>query len=64
MVTKATVDNYPVNLAQKVRIKQQLLACKLLELLINNTIENAAELIEKAREKTRNMLAKLFVEPT
>lgn len=61
--TELQVSNYQVNLVQRAGIEQQLLACKLLEILINKTIDNAAELIEEARSKTRNILAKLCGEP-
>jgi len=62
--TELQVSNYQVNLVQRAGIEQQLLACKLLEILINKTIDNAAELIEEARSKTRNMLAKLCGQQT
>ena len=62
-VTALRVDNYQLNLAQKEGVEHQLFACKFLEILINKTIDNAAELIEEARNKTRNMLLKLCGEP-
>lgn len=47
--TQLQLGHYQVNVAQKFSIEHQLIACKLLQLLINNTIDNAAELIEAAR---------------
>lgn len=59
-VTELKIDNYQLNAAQKIGIEHQLLACKLLEILINNKIDGAAAIIEEARNKTRQMLAKLY----
>lgn len=58
-VTELTVGNCKLNLAQKVGIEHQLIACKLLEILVNKTVDDAIDIIEAARCKTRQMLSKL-----
>lgn len=61
-VTELKVSNYALNVAQKAGIEHQLLACKLLEVLISKTIADGVEFIEEARSKTRKLLSKLFGE--
>ena len=58
-LTGLNVSNSQLNAAQKAGIEHQLIACKLLEILINNTIDDAVDIIEAARCNTRKMLLKL-----
>jgi hypothetical protein len=56
------VINSPLHSTQKVGIEHQIIACKLLETLVNKTVDDAANIIEEARSKTKNVLLKLFPE--
>lgn len=49
----------PLMKIQKVAIEHQFIACKLLEILINNTINNGATLIEEAKSKAKEVVLKL-----
>ena len=46
----------------KIAIKHQITACILLEKLVNQTIYDAASIVEEVRSKTNNILLQLFSE--
>ena len=46
--------------AQKIAIRSQITACKLLEKLVVQTIDGGAKILEEVRAKTDLLLAKLF----
>jgi hypothetical protein len=56
------VNHQHLDSKQKVGIEYQLMTYKLLEALVNKTVEDGELLIEEARSKTKNMLLKLFPE--
>lgn len=47
---------------QKIAMKHQITSCKLLEKLVNQTVDDASKVIDEAWLKTDNMLLKLFPE--
>jgi hypothetical protein len=49
---------------QKIAMKHQITSCKLLEKLVNQTVDDASKVIDEAWLKTDNMLLKLFPEQT
>lgn len=57
-----SVGEQPLHVVQQLGIKHQLMACKLLEALISQTIENGEAIIEEARLKANSILLKLFTE--
>jgi len=56
------VNHQHLDSKQKVGIEYQLMTYKLLEALVNKTVEDGEQIIEEARSKTKNMLLKLFPE--
>ena len=56
------VTNSQLHSTQRVGIEHQIIACKLLEILVNKTVDDATNIIEDARSKTKNVLLKLFPE--
>ena len=57
-----TTDFQELSYAQKMIIKHQIIACKLLEKLVTQTIDDPVKIIEEVRCKTDDMLLKLFSE--
>jgi len=47
---------------QKIAIEHQITACKLLETLVNKTVDDAANVIEEAQFRAKNVLIQLFPE--
>ena len=45
---------------QKIAIEHQIISCKLLEKLVNQTIDDGLNIVEEVRSKTNNILLKLF----
>lgn len=62
MQNNLMIDFQELSDAQKIAIKHQITFCNLLETFVNQTVENASEVIDAARLKTDNILLKLFQE--
>lgn len=45
---------------QKIAIEHQITSCKLLETLVNQTIDDTSNIVEEVLSKTKNILLKLF----
>ena len=62
MQNNLMTDFQELSNAQKNAIKHQIMACILLEKLVNQTVDDASKVIDEARSKTDNILLKLFPE--
>ena len=61
-IQKNSTIGVQLSAIQKIAVKHQITACKLLETLVNQTVDDAASIIEEAQFRAKNVLLQLFSE--